>query len=71
MLYYKNQFRVLLNFYKFLQGGDFIEQLINVFFTLFIIQLFFSLYSFYTFFDIKIFHNQQGSKLKLKKFLNN
>lgn len=43
-------------------------KIINLFFIILIINLFIIFYSVYTFFDIKIFHNEQGSKLKLKKF---
>ena len=32
-------------------------------------SVFINLYSIYTFFDIYLFHNLQGSKLKLKKYL--
>lgn len=44
-----------------------ILNLINLFFITFIINLFITLYSFYTFFEIKIMHNLQGSKLKIKQ----
>ena len=45
--------------------------LIDLFFITFIIQLLISLYSIYTLIDIKIFHNMQGSKLTLKKSIQN
>ena len=41
-------------------------ELIDYFFILLIINSFIFFYSLYTFIDIKIFHNLQGSKLKLK-----
>ena len=41
-----------------------------MFFIIFIINLFITLYSIYTFFDIKLFHNLQGSKLKIKQNQN-
>ena len=49
------------------KGGDFIQYLINLFFISFILYLFIFLYSIYIFFDIMIFHNKQGSKLKIKR----
>ena len=48
-----------------------LNSLINIFFILYIISVLITLYSIYTFFDIKLFHNLQGSKLKLKKELIN
>lgn len=49
-----------------LQGGENILKLIDIFFIIYFINILITLYSIYTFFEIKIFHNQQGSKLKLK-----
>jgi len=43
--------------------------LINIFFISFIINLFIVFYSVYLLFDMKLFHNLQGSKLKLKNNL--
>jgi len=44
-----------------------LSTLINIFFIIYIISFFITLYSIYTFFDIKLFHNLQGSKLKIKQ----
>lgn len=41
-------------------------ELIDYFFIFLIINSFIFFYSLYTFFDIKVFHNLQGAKLKLK-----
>ena len=41
--------------------------LITIFFIIYIINFFIILYSIYTFFDINLFHNLQGSKLKIKQ----
>lgn len=41
-------------------------KILDLFFILLIINIFISFYSIYTFIDIKILHNKQGSKLKLK-----
>lgn len=49
-----------------MQGGENIFKLIDIFFIVYFINILITLYSIYTFFEIKIFHNQQGSKLKLK-----
>lgn len=49
------------------KGGDDIKNLLNIFFIIYIISFFISLYSIYTYFDIKLFHNLQGSKLKIKQ----
>lgn len=49
-----------------LQGGENVIKLINLFFIIYFINILITLYSIYTFFEIKILHNQQGSKLKLK-----
>lgn len=49
-----------------LQGGDFISNLIHIFFIVYIINILITFYSIYTFFDLKVFHNSQGSKLQLK-----
>lgn len=40
---------------------------LDLFFILLILNLILNFYVIYTFIDIKIMHNQQGSKLKLKK----
>ena len=53
-----------------MQGGGNIIKLINIFFITFIINFFVSIYTIYLFFEIKIFRNEQGSKLKIKKFLS-
>ena len=45
----------------------FIHKLINFFFITFSINFFVSIYTIYNFFEIKIFHNEQGSKLQIKK----
>ena len=42
--------------------------ILNIFFIFLSISLIINLYTLYTFIDIKILHNEQGSKLKLKKF---
>lgn len=42
---------------------------LNLFFIILIFSLITNLYLLYTFIDIKILHNEQGSKLKLKKLL--
>ncbi|MGYP001785149872 len=47
-----------------------LNSLINIFFILYIISVLITLYSIYTFFDIKLFHNLQGSKLKIKQNQN-
>ena len=52
------------------QGGGNINKLLNIFFIIYIINIFITLYSIYTFFDIKLFHNLQGSKLKIKQNQN-
>lgn len=44
-----------------------IDSLIILFFISFIINVSICFYSLYVFIDIKIFHNLQGSKLKIKK----
>lgn len=43
------------------------NKLLTIFFIIYIINFFISLYSIYTYFDIKLFHNLQGSKLKIKQ----
>ena len=53
------------------QGGGNIIKIINIFFFIYIISGFFTLYSIYTFFEIYLFHNLQGSKLKLKNQILN
>ena len=58
-------------YYFFELGGDFISKLISLFFIIYFFNFFVFLYSIYTFFDIKLFHNLQGSKLKLKKQISN
>ncbi len=52
-----------------MQGGDNIKLLINLFFISLIINFFISIYTIYLFIEIKIFHQEQGSKLKIKKNL--
>ena len=47
------------------------SSLINIFFIIYIISFLITLYSIYTFFDIKLFHNLQGSKLKIKQKTEN
>ena len=44
-----------------------LNTLFNIFFIIYIISSLITLYSIYTFFDIKLFHNLQGSKLKIKQ----
>lgn len=44
-----------------------IQSKINFFFITLIINFFITIYTIYTFFEIKVFHNEQGSKLKIKK----
>lgn len=44
-----------------------LNTLFNIFFSIYIISFLITLYSIYTFFDIKLFHNLQGSKLKMKQ----
>lgn len=41
--------------------------LINFFFITLIINFFITIYTIYIFFEIKLFHNEQGAKLKIKK----
>ena len=48
-------------------GDDIISTLIHIFFIIYIISFFITLYSIYTFFEMKLFHNLQGSKLKIKQ----
>lgn len=57
MLYYVYRKKAVIPFNK----------LITLFFIIYIINFFISLYSIYTYFDIKLFHNLQGSKLKIKQ----
>lgn len=40
---------------------------INLFFIIFAISIIINFYTVYTYIDLKFLHNQQGSKLKLKK----
>ena len=47
-----------------------LNTLFNIFFSIYIISFLITLYSIYTFFDIKLFHNLQGSKLKIKQKSN-
>lgn len=47
-----------------------LNTLFNIFFSIYIISSLITLYSIYTFFDIKLFHNLQGSKLKIKQKSN-
>lgn len=42
-------------------------KIVDLFFIILTINLFINFYLLYTFIDIKILHNEQGSKLKLKK----
>lgn len=42
----------------------------NLFFILLITNLILNFYLIYTAIDLKLLHNQQGSKLKLKKHIN-
>lgn len=42
---------------------------LDLFFIIFFINLFINFYLLYTFIDIKILHNEQGSKLKIKNYL--
>ena len=44
-----------------------LNTLFNIFFFIYIICFLITLYTIYTFFDIKLFHNLQGSKLKIKQ----
>ena len=46
-----------------------IHKLINIFFITFIINFFITIYTVYSFLEMKIFHNEQGSKLKIKNAL--
>ena len=50
-----------------MQGGVIISKLINLFFITLIINFFITIYTIYTILEFKIFHNKQGSKLKIKK----
>lgn len=43
-------------------------KILDLFFILLIISLITNFYIVYTFIDIKVLHNEQGSKLKLKNF---
>ena len=45
----------------------FLQLLIHAFFISFIINIFIVIYSVYSEIDLILLHNQQGSKLKLKK----
>ena len=63
-------------YYVYRKGGDNFKimtfsTLINIFFIIYIISFLITLYSIYTFFDIKLFHNLQGSKLKIKQKTEN
>lgn len=42
---------------------------INIFLILYAISFFINFYSIYTFINQKFLHNQQGSKLKIKKLI--
>ena len=44
-----------------------IDILVNFFFITLIINSFITFYSIYVFFEIKLFQNEQGAKLKIKK----
>ena len=50
-----------------MEGGDNIKTLINIFFIILSINFFVSIYTIYIFFEVKIFKQEQGSKLKIKK----
>jgi hypothetical protein len=43
--------------------------LTNLFFILLVTSLLINFYTIYTYINMKLLHNQQGSKLNLKKFL--
>ena len=47
-----------------------LNTLFNIFFFIYIISFLITLYSIYTFLEIKLFHNLQGSKLKIKQKIN-
>ena len=49
----------------------YIHKLIDIFFITFIINFLITIYTIYTFFEIKVFHNEQGAKLKIKNDLEN
>ena len=55
---------------KIVKGG-FVINLIDFFFLVLIINSFIFFYSIYLFFDNKVFKNQQGYKLNLKKRIIN
>ena len=42
------------------------QKLVNIFFITFIINFLITIYTIYIFFELKIFQNEQGSKLKIK-----
>lgn len=58
-------------YYVIQQGGDIkimtFSTLINLFFFIYIISFFITIYYLYTFFEYRLFHNLQGSKLKIKQ----
>lgn len=68
---YYNTFNYLIQLYAviilFLTKGGISIKTLDLFFILLIINLLINFYTIYTFVDIKILHNEQGSKLKLKK----
>ena len=43
------------------------QKLVNIFFITFIINFLITIYTIYIFFELKIFQNEQGSKLKIKE----
>lgn len=45
----------------------YIDNLVNIFFILFIINFFITFYSIYTFFEVYLFQNLQGYKLHKKQ----
>ena len=44
-----------------------LSNILTIFFIIYFINFFIILYSIYTYFDMKLFHNLQGSKLKIKQ----
>ena len=47
----------------------YIHKLINIFFITFIINFLITIYTIYSFFEFKVFHNEQGLKLRIKNNL--
>ena len=62
--YRQNGKKVLIFYCKVVKA---ITILINFFFITLIINFFITIYTIYIFFDVKLFHNEQGAKLKIKK----